>query len=456
MKDFGRWLYVDNKGKKNSPVIAIAHNARGFDAHFLVNYLAERGYRPKVTPKGQEIMQLEASMVIVKDSLNILPMSLAALPKAFGFEDQAKKGYFPHYFNTAANEGYEGPLPDHHYYGTATMKDSARRAFFQWHKEQRNAVYVFNLKKEREDYCDNDVFICAKAIMKFRDLVLERTNVDPLRQAMTITSTTSVVYRQNYLPKKTIGLIPPGGYRKNDVQSITAFLWMQHLSVKNNIRIQHAKNGGEKVIQVVDKKYKVDGYAEVDGVKIIYEFHGCRFHGCPKCFKCRSLKLYNQPKTMEERYQNTLTRTRDLESAGYKVIELWGCDLDQMRKEDPDLDYYFRNTEIKMPMDPRIAFFGGRTNATKLFHEFKDGEKGHYVDVCSLYPTTLMYDAFPIGHPIISCENFQRITNVEDHQCSNNCPDCRQSPPCCFNQWIHCRDCNRNFRRQSCYDNHRQ
>ncbi|MCP3664078.1 MAG: hypothetical protein GY696_16565, partial [Gammaproteobacteria bacterium] len=76
MRDFGKWLYVDNKGKKNSPVIAIAHNARGFDAQFLVNYLAERGYRPKVTPKGQEIMQLEASMVIVKDSLNFLPMSL--------------------------------------------------------------------------------------------------------------------------------------------------------------------------------------------------------------------------------------------------------------------------------------------------------------------------------------------------------------------------------------------
>ncbi|MCP3662156.1 MAG: hypothetical protein GY696_06610 [Gammaproteobacteria bacterium] len=256
------------------------------------------------------------------------------------------------------------------------MKESARRAFFKWYEKERNSGYIFNLKKEREEYCDNDVFICAKAIMKFRDLVMERTNVDPLRQAMTIASTTSVVYRQNYLPKKTIGLIPPGGYRKNDVQSITAFLWMQHLSVKNNIRIQHAKNGGEKVIQVGNKKYKVDGYVEVDGVKTIYEFHGCRFHGCPKCFKDRNLKLYNEPKTMEERYQNTLVRTRALESAGYKVIELWGCDLDQMRNKDADLDYYFRNTEIKMPMDPRIAFFGGRTNATKLFHEFKDGGKG--------------------------------------------------------------------------------
>ncbi|MCP3663791.1 MAG: hypothetical protein GY696_15090, partial [Gammaproteobacteria bacterium] len=292
------------------------------------------------------------------------------------------------------------------------MKESARRAFFQWHEGQQNMGYVFNLKKEWEDYCENDVCICAKAIMKFRDLVFERTNVDPLCQATTIAGTTSVVYRQNYLPRNTIGLIPPGGYRKNDVQSITAFLWMQHLSVKNNIRIQHARNGGEKIIQVGSKKYKVDGYAEVRGVKTIYEFHGCRFHGCPKCFKDRNLKLYNQPKTMEERYQNTLMRTRDLQSAGYKVVELWGCDLDQMRNKNPDLDYYFQNTEIKISMDPRIAFFGGRTNATKLFHEFKDGEKGHYVDVCSLFLTTLMYDEFLIGHPIIFSENFQRITRT--------------------------------------------
>jgi hypothetical protein len=26
-------------------------------------------------------------------------------------------------------------------------------------------------------------------------------------------------------------------------------------------------------------------------------------------------------------------------------------------------------------LEPRDAFFGGRTNAAKLFHEWKDGEK---------------------------------------------------------------------------------
>ncbi|MCP3666871.1 MAG: hypothetical protein GY696_30990, partial [Gammaproteobacteria bacterium] len=31
-------------------------------------------------------------------------------------------------------------------------------------------------------------------------------------------------------------------------------------------------------------------------------------------------------------------------------------------------------------------------------------------DVCSLYPTTLMYDSFPVGHPELKTEGFDRIT----------------------------------------------
>ncbi|MCP4346078.1 MAG: hypothetical protein GY795_11210, partial [Desulfobacterales bacterium] len=123
-------------------------NARGFDAQFLINYLAERGYKPSIIPKGQEIMQLKAGMVTIKDSLNFLPMSLAALPKAFGFDKEAKKGYFLHFFNTAANEDYIGPLPEYHYYGTSTMTLEGRRKFFEWYNPPKEAGYIFHLKKE--------------------------------------------------------------------------------------------------------------------------------------------------------------------------------------------------------------------------------------------------------------------------------------------------------------------
>ncbi len=81
-----------------------------------------------------------------------------------------------------------------------------------------------------------------------------------------------------------------------------------------------------------------------------------------------------------------------------------------MKEKDPDMNFYFSSKKILYPMDPRMALFGGRTNAIKLLHEFKDGEKGHYADFCSLYPTTLMYDEFPVGHPTIITEGFEPIT----------------------------------------------
>jgi len=311
MEKFGNWLYTKNQGSKKNPVIAIAHNARGFDAQFLINYLAERGYRPKITPKGQEIMQLKTGMVVVKDSLNFLPSSLAALPKTFGFNAEVKKGYFPHYFNTSENENYEGPLPDHQFYGTSNMTVAGRKKFFEWYEAARQSGYIFNLKKERLVYCNNDVYICAKAIMEFRKLVMQKTNVDPLRQAMTIASTTSVVYRQNFLPQKTIGLIPVGGYRTTDTQSATCLLWLKYISTSENIRIQHARNGGEKVIHIGSHRFKVDGYAEVNGVKTVYEFYGCKYHGCQKCYKNRNYTLQNEPKTMEDRFEDSLPLIAD-------------------------------------------------------------------------------------------------------------------------------------------------
>jgi hypothetical protein len=75
----------------------------------------------------------------------------------------------------------------------------------------------------------------------------------------------------------TIGLIPPNGY---DIEpsSFKSTLWFKYVSFKQNIYIQHSRNGKEKQIQ----RYKVDGWDPQS--RNVYEFHGCVFHGCPKCF----------------------------------------------------------------------------------------------------------------------------------------------------------------------------
>ena len=53
------------------------------------------------------------------------------------------------------------------------------------------------------------------------------------------------------------------------------------------------------------------------------------------------------------------------------------------------------------PLQPRDAFFGGRTNAVKLNHRVTGPEKIKYMDVTSLYPWVNKTGTYPVGHPDI-------------------------------------------------------
>ncbi len=76
--------------QENVGSIAFAHNSKGYDAHFLLQYLFENGVPPKVIPKGREVMVLSACGIRILDSLNFLPFPLSALPKAFNLKEMKK------------------------------------------------------------------------------------------------------------------------------------------------------------------------------------------------------------------------------------------------------------------------------------------------------------------------------------------------------------------------------
>lgn len=132
---FCEWLF----GPHNNGATAIAHNAKGFDGQFILRYLQQQGIQPSIVPKGLELMSLSAGKVRIIDSLNFLPMPLAALPKAFG-EPELCKGYFPHLFNRVENQNYVGPWPDAYYYSPATMKEPVKQDFYKWYNQQTSKV----------------------------------------------------------------------------------------------------------------------------------------------------------------------------------------------------------------------------------------------------------------------------------------------------------------------------
>ena len=48
------------------------------------------------------------------------------------------------------------------------------------------------------------------------------------------------------------------------------------------------------------------------------------------------------------------------------------------------------------PPDPRMAFYGGRTNNNIKYYEYAADEKIKYYDVCSLYPYIQKKKVFPV------------------------------------------------------------
>lgn len=100
-----------------------------------------------------------------------------------------------------------------------------------------------------------------------------------------------------------------------------------------------------------------------------------------------------------------------------QVIEMWECTFNLEKVQNVELKRFLdtHDNPDDDPLNPRDAFFGGRTNCTKLFYEGKENEQIRYLDVCSLYPWACKYGKFPVGHPAIlvgeDCP--QDLTNVE-------------------------------------------
>ena len=117
--------------------------------------------------------------------------------------------------------------------------------------------------------------------------------------------------------------------------SFVAIKWLEWEAKKRGIHIHHARcgHGGEREILGV----RVDGYHPKS--KTVFQFHGCLWHGCEKCYpedrqglvlqKTRQGKVITrmdtqkQPVSRKTAYELTLLRTQFLCKEGYRVVEKW-------------------------------------------------------------------------------------------------------------------------------------
>ncbi|XP_053405164.1 uncharacterized protein LOC128558905 [Mercenaria mercenaria] len=74
---------------------------------------------------------------------------------------------------------------------------------------------------------------------------------------------------------------------------------------------------------------------------------------------------------------------------------------------------FIEQLDMVTPLQPREAFFGGRTEAFTLYKEANEEETIDYYDVTSLYPFINKTGKIPLGHPRIITENFAEIDKYE-------------------------------------------
>jgi hypothetical protein len=98
-------------------------------------------------------------------------------------------------------------------------------------------------------------------------------------------------------------------------------------------------------------------------------------------------------------FGETTTRKEWFESRGFTFTSIWGCEFKKMLAVSPELQEA-KKTLVKFePLQPRDAFYGGRTEHFRTFWVAETDECMSYVDFTSLYPFVNATQEYPEGHP---------------------------------------------------------
>ena len=202
---------------------------------------------------------------------------------------------------------------------------------------------------------------------------------------ITIASACNRDLRQNRMEGDTIASEPLHGWQLKTNQSKVAMEYLIWQESQISGRIQHVGNEGES--RIPNSRFTVDGYDVATNT--IYEFQGCFWHGCRKCYPNRSeLHPRIELRSTVDVYLCTQEKLQFLRDRRYHVIEMWECDWQKMKEEREDIRNFVAGLDLAEPLNPRDAFCGGRTNAIKLYHQadIASGKKINYYDFTSLYP----------------------------------------------------------------------
>ncbi|KAL3080754.1 hypothetical protein niasHT_031273 [Heterodera trifolii] len=308
MAAFAQWLLREFDPRY--PTMLFAHFGGRFDNIMLFRQFFLSGFCPQMIRRGNKLYEMKIARgeknpeIIVRDSWNLMPVPLGALPGAFGLSVQDKE-FFPHLANVEANYGrILQSLPPKADYLYGGMTPDRQRRFDQWYAAHHHQQ--FDLCEQLAAYCTNDTHILVEALVAFRTEFLAISDplerhgclddeddddeeeeqeendtafevlgggIDITWEPMTIASASMRHFRLNHLKRDQLAIVPECGYDTTNTQSLIALKFLDWYAKRNGVSIQTAHSpGGEKKIG----QYTVDGY--IAATDTVIEVNGCHWH----------------------------------------------------------------------------------------------------------------------------------------------------------------------------------
>ena len=122
--------------------------------------------------------------------------------------------------------------------------------------------------------------------------------------------------------------------------SCAACQWIEKQSKLIGKHVHHALCGheGEFSVIISGKKFFVDGYEPK--TRTIFQYHGCKWHGCP-CQKSGSSEQSSKERNSldEERYAKTIELEKKMKEQGFKLFSVWECEKPELKKMDLEKEF---------------------------------------------------------------------------------------------------------------------
>lgn len=399
-------LLIIDEINKSVEIVVVAHNLGGFDGLLIYKELLDNFpddiLKDGIIKRGNKIITFHIGKNLqFKDSLLYVPCSLKKLPSLFNIPEKSK-GFFPHNFYSEDTLNYIGPMPDKKYFDTNKMSELEAKEFDNFYRN-KSEMGIYDIKKEMIDYCRDDVSILRLAMEKFRRKTLSSFAIDPLIDACTIASNCFAIYINNFLPNGVEIISIDRNLKKRYSKEGITWIQIQEKELEKKL-ISGTSFSGEKRIRLQNGEVVFpDGYDPE--TRTIFLYHGCYYHGCPKCHYDKILRngipgieYYLKTKRMEDQIRKE-----------FNLVTTWSHDQKVKRLVNPSYNTLWVNLYEKNSFDFRLhpgdSLFGGRTNAFRLLITEDElnltNSEIKYIDFCSLYPSVQVKYPYPVGKPDI-------------------------------------------------------